>query len=161
MSRFQIGVALGAAAVYFLDPQNGEDRRRRVESLWRENRDTARQVGGGVTQAAESVRPLVGRVKHRLEHGTWSEDSGASWAPALGGVVAATALGGALAYFLDPQSGPVRRKRVLTFLEKEQGPVKEGFRSVQKAAGTVKPWAKRAVNEASKAAHEARAQARG
>lgn len=161
MSRFQIGVALGAAAVYFFDPQNGEDRRRRIESLWRENRDTARQVGSGVTQAAESMRPLVGRVKHRLDHGSWEEDNGTRWMPALGGVVAATALGGALAYFLDPQTGPARRQRALTFLREEQGPVKERFRSVQKAAGTVKPWAKRAVNEASKAAHEVRAQARG
>jgi gas vesicle protein len=160
MSRFQIGVALGAAAVYFFDPQNGEGRRRRVESLWRENRDTARQVGSGVTHAAESMRPLAGRVKHRIDRGSWSEDNGASWVPAFGGVVAATALGGTLAYFLDPQSGPARRKRVLTFVREEQGPVKEGFRSVRKAAGTVGPWARQAADEASKVAHEVRSKAR-
>lgn len=160
MSRFQIGVALGAAAVYFFDPQNGEDRRRRVESLWRENRDTARQFGRGVTHAAESMRPVAGRVKHRIERGTWSEDNGAGWMPAFGGVVAATALGGALAYFLDPQNGPARRQRVVKLVRGEQGPVKEGFRSVRKAAGSVGPWARQAAGEASTVVHEVKAKAR-
>lgn len=161
MSRFTIGIALGAAAAYFFDPLQGEDRRRRAESLWRENRDTARQVGGGVTQAAESMRPLVGRVKRHLEHGSGAEDTGASWVPGVGGVVTATALGGALVYFLDPQSGPVRRKRILTFLGEEQGAFKEGFRSVQKAAGTAKPWAEQAVDEVSRAVQNVRAKGRG
>ncbi len=51
MSRFAIGAALGGAAVYFFDPLQGEDRRRRVQSLWRENRDTAHQVGAAVVNA--------------------------------------------------------------------------------------------------------------
>jgi len=161
MSRFTIGAALGGAAVYFFDPLQGEDRRRRVQSLWRENRDTAFQVGGGVTQAAESMRPLVGRVKRRLEQGDWAEDTRRSWVPALGGVAAATALGGALVYFLDPQNGLVRRKRILTFLGEEQGALKEGFRGVQKAAGTVRPWAKHAVAATSKAAEDVMAKGRG
>jgi len=161
MSRFTIGAALGGAAVYFFDPMQGEDRRRRVQSLWRENRDTALQVGGGVTQAAESMRPLVGRVKRRLEQGDWAEDAGRSWMPAVTGVVIATALGGALVYFLDPQNGLVRRKRILAFLGDERGTLKQGFRSVQKAAGTVRPRAKHAVAEASKAGQEVRAKGRG
>jgi hypothetical protein len=139
MNRFTIGAALGGAAVYFFDPLQGEDRRRRVQSLWRENRDTAVQVGGGVSQAAESMRPLVRRVKRGLEQGDWAQDAGASWVPAVTGVAVATAFGGALIYFLDPQNGLVRRKRVLTFLGEEQDTLKEGFRSVQKAAGTVRP----------------------
>jgi gas vesicle protein len=57
MDRITIGAALGGAAVYFLDPQRGEDRRRRVQSLWRENRHTAFEVGDEVSQAAESMRP--------------------------------------------------------------------------------------------------------
>lgn len=154
MSRFTIGAALGGAAVYFFDPLQGEDRRRRVQSLWRENRDTASQVGGGVSRAAASMRPWVGRVRRRLDQGDWAEDSGRSWVPAVTGVVVATALGGALVYFLDPQNGLVRRKRILTFLGKEQGGLKKGIRSVQKAAGTVRPWAKHAVSEASKAAED-------
>ena len=39
--RITIGAAPSGAAVYFLDPQRGEDRRRRVQSFWRENRDAA------------------------------------------------------------------------------------------------------------------------
>lgn len=159
MGRFTIGAAFGAAAVYFFDPQQGEDRRRRVQSLWGENRETALQVRGGVTQAAESMRPFVGRVRRRFEHGAEATDG--TWVPALGGVVAATAFGGALVYFLDPQNGQVRRTRVLTFLGEEGGAVKGAFRSVQKAAGTVKPWASHAVDEASNAAHTVRAKARG
>ena len=161
MSRFTIGIALGGAAVYFFDPLQGEDRRRRVQSLWRENRDTARQVGGGVTQAAESMRPVVGRVRRRLEQGDWAEDAGRSWVPALTGVVIATAFGGALVYFLDPQNGLVRRKRIVTFVGQEQGAVKEGIRSVQKAAGAVRPWAKHAAADASRAAQVVIAKGRG
>ena len=129
MSRFTIGAALGGAAVFFFDPLQGKDRRRRVQSLWRENRDTALEVGGGVSQAAESMRPLVRRMKRRLEQGDWAEDAGASWVPAVTGMVVATAFGGALVYFLDPQNGLVfldpqnglvRRQRVLTFLGEER-----------------------------------------
>jgi hypothetical protein len=161
MSRFTIGAALGGAAVYFFDPLQGEDRRRRVQSLWRENRDTALEVGGGLSQAAESMRPLVRRVKRGLEQGDWAEDAGASWVPAVTGIVVATAFGGALVYFLDPQNGLVRRQRILTFLGEEQGAFKEGFRSVQKAAGTVKQRAKHGVDEVSKAVEEVRVKGRG
>jgi hypothetical protein len=161
MSRFTIGAALGGAAVYFLDPLQGEDRRRRMQSLWRENRDTAVQVGGGVSQAAESMRPLVRRVKRGLEQRDWTQDVSVSWVPAVMGAAVATAFGGALIYFLDPQNGVVRRKRVLTFLGEEQDTVKEGFRSVQKAAGTVRPWARRAVSEASRATADVKATGRG
>jgi hypothetical protein len=81
--------------------------------------------------------------------------------PAVTGVVVATAFGGALVYFLDPQNGLVRRKRILTFLGEEQGALKEGIRSVQKAAGTVRPWAKHAVAETSKAAEDVMVKGRG
>jgi hypothetical protein len=57
MDRITIGAALGGAAVYFLDPQRGEDRRRRVQSFWRENRDTTFEVGDEVSQAAECLDP--------------------------------------------------------------------------------------------------------
>jgi hypothetical protein len=46
-------------------------------------------------------------------------------------------------------------------LVEEQGALKEGFRSVQKAAGTVKPRAKHAVDEVSKAVEEVRVKGRG
>ena len=161
MSRFTIGVALGSAAVYFFDPLQGEGRRRRVQSLWRENRDTALEVGGGVSKAAESMRPFVRRMKRGVEQGNWAEDAGANWVPVVTGIAVATAFGSALVYFLDPQNGLVRRQRALTFLGGEQGALKGGFRSVQKAAGTVIPWAKHAVDEASEFAENVRGMGRG
>jgi hypothetical protein len=109
MDRITIGAALAGASVYFLDPQRGEDRRRRVQSLWRENRDTAFQVGGEVSQAAESMRPLVRRVKRGFGRGDWTEGGGPNWVPGLTGIIIAAALGGALMYFLDPENGPGRR----------------------------------------------------
>jgi hypothetical protein len=161
MSRFAIGAALGGAAVYFLDPLQGEDRRQRIQSLWLENRDTALQVGGGVSQAAESMRPLVRRMKRGLKQRNWAEDTGASWLPAVTGIFVATAFGGALVYFFDPQNGLARRKRTLAFLGKEQSALGEGIRSVQRAAGTVRPWAMNAVAETSKTAKEVMAKGRG
>lgn len=114
MDRITIGAALGGAAVYFLDPQRGEDRRRRVQSFWRENRDTAFEVGGGVSQAAESVRPLVRRVKRGFGRGDWTEGGGPNWVPGVTAIIIAAALGSALMYFLDPENGPGRRQRLLS-----------------------------------------------
>lgn len=135
MSRFTFGAVVGGAVVYFFDPSQGEERRRRLQSLWRDNRDTAQQVGTGVTQAAESVRPLLRRVRRGLEQKDWAEDSGASWMPAVAGVFAATALGGAAVYLFDPQSGPVRRQRLRTFIGKEKSALGVRIRSAQDAVG--------------------------
>ena len=139
MDRITIGAALAGASVYFLDPQRGEDRRRRVQSLWRENRDTAFQVGGEVSQAAESMRPLVRRVKRGFGRGDWTEGGGPNWVPGVTGIIIAAALGGALMYFLDPENGPGRRQRVLS----------------------VNLRAKHAANEASEAAEEVGVTGRG
>ena len=94
MDRITIGAPLGGAAVYILDPQRGEDRRRRVQSFWRENRDTAFEVGGGLSQAAESVRPMVRRVKRGFGRGGWTEGGGPNWVPGVTGIIIAAALGG-------------------------------------------------------------------
>src|SRR5450759_3088723 len=114
MDRITIGAALGGAAVYFLDPQRAEDRRRRVQSFWRENRDTAFEVGSGVSEAAESVRPLGRRVKRGFGRGDWTEGGRPNWVPAVTAIIIAAALGSALIYFLDPENGPGRRQRVLS-----------------------------------------------
>jgi len=161
MSRFTIGMAVGGAAVYFFDPQQGEDRRRRVQSLWRENRDTANQVGAGVSQAAESMRPMVRRMRRGLEQRDWSDDAAASWRPALAGIFVASAVGGSLVYLLDPQNGSVRRKRILTFLGERQSALKQQIRNVQDAAETVKPRVQSAVADASKTAQTVMAKGRG
>ena len=154
MSRFKIGVVLGSAAAYFFDPQQGDDRRRRVQSLWRENRDSAREVGGGVSKAAESMRPFARRIRRGLQQRNWAEDAGANWAPAVTGIAVATAFGATLVYFLDQKSGLVRRQRVLTFLARTQDAFETGFRSVEKTA-------KHAVGEVSEAAENVIAMGRG
>ena len=114
MDRITIGAALGGAAVYFLDPQRGEDRRRRVRSFWRKNRDTAFEGGGGVFQAAESVRPVVRRVKRGFRRGDWTEGGRPNLMPGVTAIIIAAALGSALMYFLDPDNGPGRRQRLLS-----------------------------------------------
>jgi gas vesicle protein len=152
MGRFTIGAALGGAAVYFFDPLQGEDRRRRVQSLWRENRDTAQLVGAGVSQAADSMRPLVRHVRRGLEQRDWADDAAASWVPGLTSVFVASAIGGALVYVLDPQNGPDRRKRILMFLGDTQGAINRRIRNVQDAARTAGPRVKNAVADASKTA---------
>jgi len=161
MNRMTIGAALGGAAMYFFDPQQGEDRRRRIQSLWRENRDTALEVGGGVSQAAESMRPLVRRMKRGLERRDWAEGDGPNWVPVVTGIVVSTAFGGALVYFLDPENGLVRRQRVVSFFGELQGALKGGFRSVQKAAKTVTPPTKHTVEKASEAVEDVRVKGRG
>jgi len=161
MSRFTIGAALGGAAVYFFDPLQGEDRRRRVQSLWRENRDTANQVGAGVTHAAESMRPLVRGMKRGLEQRDWADDAAASWMPALTGIFVASAVGGSLVYFLDPQNGPDRRKRILMFLGDRQSAIRQRIRGVRNAADAVRPRMKNALGDASRTAEAVVARARG
>jgi hypothetical protein len=136
MNRITIGAALGGAAVYFLDPQRGEDRRRRVQSFWRENRDTAFEVGGGLSQAAESVQPLIQRVKRGFGRGDWTERSGPNWVPGVTAIIIATALGGALMYFLDPENGRRRRQRVLSLKLRAKGAANEASEAVEEVGVT-------------------------
>jgi hypothetical protein len=93
-------------------------------------------------------------MKRRVEQGDWAEDAGANWLPAVIGIAVATAVGGALVYFLDAQDGLVRRQRVRTFVAGQQSAVEGGLRSAQKAA-------KHAVDEAAEAAEYVRAMGRG
>ncbi len=160
MSRFSIGVALGGAAVYFFDPLQGGDRRRRLQSLWRENHDTANQVGAGVSRAAESMRPLVRRMRRGLEQRDWADDAATSWVPALTGVLVASAVGGSLVYLLDSQNGPLRRKRIVTFVGAKRNGLKQRIRNVQNAAETVRPRVNSAFADASKMAEAAMARGR-
>ncbi len=161
MKRVAIAAALGGAAVYFFDPQRGEDRRRRAQSLWRKNRDTALEVESGVAQAAESMRPLVRRMKRGVGRGDWAEGGGPNWGLRVTGTILAAALVGSIVFFLDPENGLVRRQRVLSFLMERQDAFKESFGNAEKAASTTKSDAKQAVDEASEAVEEVRAKDRG
>ena len=114
MNRLTMGAALGGLAIYLFDPESGEERRERLLSLWRENRDSAVQAGRDVSQAAESARPLARRMTKAVGGGDWTEafDRGRP-AVSLPKLIGAAAIGGALVYFLDPVKGSERRHSTL------------------------------------------------
>ena len=110
MNRLTMGAVLGGVTVFLFDPELGEERRERLLSLWRENRDSAVQAGRAVSQAAESARPLARRMTEAVGRRDWTAafDRGRP-AVSLPKVIGAAALGGALVYFVDPAKGSERR----------------------------------------------------
>src|ERR1700680_1058764 len=106
MKRLATGAASGGLAVYLCDPTLGEQRRDRLFSFWRENRDTAVQAGHAASQIAESARPLASRMTKAVRRGEWTEAFARSRpASRLPWLIGAVAIGGALVYFLAPVEG--------------------------------------------------------
>lgn len=93
-------------------------------------------------------------MRRGLQQRNWTEDARANWAPAVTGIAVAAAFSAALVYFLDQESGLVRRQRVLTFLAGKQDAFEGGFHSVREAA-------KHAVGEVSEAAENVISMGRG
>jgi gas vesicle protein len=153
MNRMTFGAALGGAAVYLLDPQQGEARRRRVQSLWSDGRGAARQVERRVSESAETMLPVVQRVDRGLRRGDWSSSSGSNRVAGMTGVLMAAAVGGALVYLLEPTNGALRRRRIVAFLGRQRGALQDGFRSARRtarqAAGKATRNADRAAGNAS------------
>jgi gas vesicle protein len=58
MGRFLYGAVVGGAAMYLLDPDSGQERRRKLAAWWRENRGSMR-----VRQAAEVTADRVDELK--------------------------------------------------------------------------------------------------
>lgn len=141
--------------MYLFDPQRGEERRRRLESLWRDGRSAALQTERRASQSAESIRPLVLRVQSGLKSGNWVKKP--SRKPALTSVVAAIALGGGLVYFLDPNSGQARRRRVLSYLGDRRIALMDAWHGVKATAGASERQAKRAADRTSDAVADLRA----
>ncbi|GEM_PF-585422 len=145
MNRLALGAVLGGIAVYLYDPELGEVRRERLFSLWRENRESAVQIGRSASQTAESAGPLARRVTEAVRHSDWGEAfnrprRGAPLTALIGGAV----LGGVLVYFLDSSKGSERRQWLLTALqEKQHSTLGVGRRAVRKTAETVEPVAGR------------------
>jgi hypothetical protein len=114
MKRLAVGVALGGFAAYLFDPSLGADRRGRLYSLWRDNRDNAVQVGQTASRALESARPVARRVTKAVGRGDWAQmferRRPSSILPKL---IGAAAVGGALMFFLDPVRGSDRRRSTL------------------------------------------------
>ena len=110
MNRLALGAALGGLAVYLYDPELGENRRGRLSSLWRENRNVALHARRTASQTIDSARPLARRVTKAIGRGDWAPapDRGRPAASLLGLIVAA-GVGGAVVYFMDPLKGAARR----------------------------------------------------
>ena len=81
MRRILFGAILGAAAMYFLDPERGGDRRLMIEGLWREQKDTvleaARTTASAVSTASSEVSEVVGSGLGNLRPGTETSGNGA------------------------------------------------------------------------------------
>jgi len=77
-----MGAAIGAGAMYFLDPVTGEARRRQARSFWRENKDdifevaqtTSEQASVAAGKAAETVSKVTSSVGEKI--GGASTDTG-------------------------------------------------------------------------------------
>ncbi|HEY8798751.1 MAG TPA: YtxH domain-containing protein [Candidatus Dormibacteraeota bacterium] len=158
MNRLTMGAAFGGLAVYLFDPESGVERRERLLSLWRENRDSAVQAGRDVSQAAESARPLARRMTKAVGGGDWTEafDRGRP-AVSLPKLIGAAAIGGALVYFLDPVKGSKRRQRLLSALQEKRHSTLEAARQAAKA---VTPNADRVSDQVAGAAEGVKSKVR-
>ena len=110
MKRLALGAALGGLAVYLYDPELGENRRGRLNSLWRENRNSALQAGRTASETIDSARPLASRISKAIGSRGWPVviERGRR-ATSLSTLLGAAALGGAAVYFMDPVKGSARR----------------------------------------------------
>jgi gas vesicle protein len=61
--RMLFGAAMGGALVYFLDPQNGAQRRERLRAWWEQNREP---VLNTATSAANTAQAKVSETSARV-----------------------------------------------------------------------------------------------
>jgi hypothetical protein len=143
MKRIALGAALGGLAVYLYDPELGEDRRGRLSSLWRENRNTVLKAGRTASETIDSARPLARRITKAVGRGSWPVviERGRR-ATTLPGLIGAAAIGGALVYFLDPVKGSARRVSALD----------AGRQAARRIAGIVEPLSDRVRDKGAEAA---------
>ena len=114
MNRITLGAALGGLAVYFYDPELGENRRERMSSLWRDNRNTALQAGRTASETIDSARPLARGIKTAIGRGHLPVviERGRR-ATILPGLLGAALIGGTAVFFMDPAKGSARRMSAL------------------------------------------------
>jgi hypothetical protein len=134
MNRLVIGSALGGVAMYFLDSERGARRRSEAAKVWRER--------GGA--AMEAVEPYAHEVRRR-----WLSRVG--WPGSRGRIVEvndmrktlfAAALGGALVFFLDPERGEERRRKLMSFWNEKRGTaIEAGRNAAARTTEVVKPRA--------------------
>jgi gas vesicle protein len=146
MNRLAMGAVLGGLAVYLYDPELGEERRERLLSVLRENRDSATRTGRAASLAVESARPLARRMTKTVGGIDWAEPFDRNRpAASLPKLIGAAAIGGTLVYFLDPVKGSERRQWLLSTLE-------TGLRAARRTAKAVKPHVDRVSDQVADAA---------
>lgn len=145
MNRLAMGALLGGVVVYLYDPELGEQRRQRLFSLWRENRESAVHVGRSASQAAESAGPLARRMTEAVGRGDWAAAfNRPRRAARLTALIGGAVIGGVLVYFLDSSKGSEGRQWLLAALqEKQHSTLGVGRQAVRQTARTVKPVADR------------------
>ena len=162
MKRLTVGMALGGLAVYLLDPQLGEERRDRLLSVWRVNRETASHAGRAAFEAVENARPLARRMTKMVGRRDWAQALGRGRPTvSVPKVIAAAAVGGTLVYFLDPVNGPERRQRLLSaWREKRDSMLEAGIRAARQTAKAVKTQTGHANDQVADAAEGVTSKAR-
>ena len=162
MNRLTLGAAFGGLAVYLFDPESGEQRRERLLSFWRENRDSAVQAGRVVSQAAESARPLArGMTKAVGRADLTKAFNRGQPAVSLPKLIGAAAIGGTLVYFLDPVKGSARRQRLLSaWQEKRHSTLEAARQAARQAAKAVTPHADRVSDQVADAAEGVKSKVR-
>jgi gas vesicle protein len=59
IKRFLLGLAVGGAAVYLFDPENGAARRAQLQSWWRENEGSMREAGRSTVETIKRAQPAA------------------------------------------------------------------------------------------------------
>jgi hypothetical protein len=121
----------GGLVTYFLDPVSGEERRERLAGLWKDNQANAREAARFASDAARQIRE--GRWDALLPYQRQQE------VPGVVKLLVATVIGGGLVYFLDPDNGERRRRRVVTFFkDTQERAVETGRQMSADASGKVR-----------------------
>lgn len=74
--RMLFGMLVGAAAVYFLDPQNGARRRERVGAWWEQARtsETSATIGEKVNEVGGRVNEKISEIHSRIRKNADRDD---------------------------------------------------------------------------------------
>jgi gas vesicle protein len=134
MKRWLAGAISGGLAAYFLDPDNGDDRRRRLLGVWRANQGNVREAGQIASRTAAQIEPFARKAAGRLTAGRWPVERRQVEVSDMMKVLVAGAIGGAVMYLLDPDKGKSRRRRAVSFFQEKSDAAVDAGREVSSNA---------------------------